>query len=263
MDLSQISRTAIFTLICRVIGTENKIFAFKDPMAVLCLKRLIASASEEDKRWINRVKYIYEKIETRDTFASVRRVKTFDETANRFIAENPGCTIVNLACGFDTRYWRLEHEKCVYIEIDLPEVVRIKKELLKEHLEYEIIGGSVLDAVWIDKVTVQRNTDYLLLAEGLFMYLSPQDAKSLLQEISEKFYRSQFVADMALRKYTKGMWNYFIKLQGKVTLGLNLSMTFGIEKPQDIEAYGKGFKIIGEGKGTIGPIIIASINSIK
>jgi hypothetical protein len=68
---------------------------------------------------------------------------------------------------------------------------------------------------------------------------------------------------MALRKYTKGMWNYFIKLQGKVTLGLNLSMTFGIEKPQDIEAYGKGFKIIGEGKGTIGPIIIASINSIK
>lgn len=261
MDLSQVSRTAIFTLICRVIGTENDKFAFKDPMAVLCLERLMASASEEDRRWINQVKRVYERIETRDTQASVRRVKTFDEAANRFIADNPGCTIVNLACGFDTRYWRLEHEQCDYIEIDLPEVVRLKRELLKEHLVYEILGGSVLDTAWIDKVTVQSNTGFLLLAEGLFMYLPPQEASRLLQEISERFYRSQLVLDMAFRKYTKGIWNYFIQLQGKITLGLDLSMTFGVDKPQDIERYGKGFKMIGESKGTIGPLIIASINA--
>ena len=263
MDLSQVSRTAIFTLICRVIGTENDSFAFKDPMAALCLERLMTSASEEDQRWINRVKRIYERLETRDTQASVRRVKTFDETANRFIADNPGCTVINLACGLDTRYWRLEHEKCSYIEIDLPEVVKLKKELLKEHLAYEILGGSVLDTAWIDKVMVQGNTGFLLLAEGLFMYLPPQEASKLLQEISERFYGSQLVLDMAFRKYTKGMWKYFIQLQGKITLGLDLSMTFGIERSQDIEVYGKGFKVIGEGKGTIGPLIIASINAIR
>jgi O-methyltransferase involved in polyketide biosynthesis len=244
-----------------VIGAEHDKYAFKDPMAVLCMERLMASASEDDKRWINRVKRVYERIETRDTRASVRRVKTFDETANRFIADNPGCTIINLACGFDTRYWRLEHEKCRYIEIDLPEVVRLKKELLKEHLAYEILGGSVLDTAWIDKVTAQRNTSFLLLAEGLFMYLPPQEASRLLQEISRRFYRSQFVLDMAFEKYTRGLWRYFIHLQGKTTLGLDVSMTFGVKKPQDIEVYGKGFKVIGEGKGTIGPLIIVSINA--
>jgi O-methyltransferase involved in polyketide biosynthesis len=77
IDLSQVSRTAIPLLICRAIEAEKNKSVFDDPMAVLCLERMISIASEEDKRWIIRKKRNYEGIQARDAKAGVRRVKAF------------------------------------------------------------------------------------------------------------------------------------------------------------------------------------------
>jgi O-methyltransferase involved in polyketide biosynthesis len=261
MDLSLVSRTAILTLICRAVEAEKNKSVFNDPMTVLCLERLMSVASGEDKRWIIRKKRRYEGIGARDAKALVRRVKVFDNAAHRFIADNPNCTVINLACGFDTRFWRIENEKCKYIELDFPEVIKLKREILKDRLGYEIIDGSVLDTSWIDKVTITGNTSFLLLAEGLFMWFSPQDATRLIREIGERFYRSQLVLDMVPEKYTKGIWKQLIRLHSRIDWGLDVSWDFGIKDPHDIEAYGKGLKVIGEVKGSAGPIITVSINA--
>jgi O-methyltransferase involved in polyketide biosynthesis len=261
MDLSQVSRTAILLLICRAVLSEKDKSAFNDPMAVLCLERLMSIVSEEDKRWIIRHKRTYEGLGARDAIAGVRRGKVFDKIANRFIADNPNCTVINLACGFDTRFWRIENEKCKYIELDLPGVIELKKEILKDHLEYEVIGGSVLDTSWIDKVTINGNTGFLLIAEGLFMWFPPQEAIRLFKEIGERFSCSQLVLDMVPEKYTKGIWKKLIRLHSRMEWGLDVSWDFGIKDPRDLEAYGNGFKVIGEEKGSAGPIITASINA--
>ncbi|MCJ7533851.1 MAG: class I SAM-dependent methyltransferase [Anaerolineales bacterium] len=261
MDLSQVSRTAILLLICRAIEAKKNKSEFNDPMAVLCLERLMSIASEEEKRWIIKRKRFYEGIQARDAKAGVQRVKAFDNAANRFIADNPKCTVINLACGFDTRFWRIENEKCKYIEIDIPGVIKLKKEILKDHLGYEVIGTSVLDTSWIDKVTINENTGFLLLAEGLFPWIPPQDAKRLLKEIGERFYRSQFVLDMVPEKYTKGIWKKLVRLHSRIDWGLDVFWVFGIKNPHDIEAYGNGLKVIGEEKGSAGPIITVSINA--
>ncbi|HEX7974920.1 MAG TPA: class I SAM-dependent methyltransferase [Anaerolineales bacterium] len=127
MDLSQISRTGILLLICRAVETQRKNAVFNDPMAVLCLERLMSSASEADRRWILSKKRRYEGIGAQDSTAGVRRLVAFDQAADRFIAANPNCTVINLACGLDTRFWRIDHERCTYLELDLPEVIRLKK----------------------------------------------------------------------------------------------------------------------------------------
>ena len=48
MNISQVSRTAILTLIARVVASEKENAIFNDPMAVLCLERLMAISSEEE-----------------------------------------------------------------------------------------------------------------------------------------------------------------------------------------------------------------------
>jgi O-methyltransferase involved in polyketide biosynthesis len=260
MDLSQVSRTAILLLICRAVEAEKNNSKFNDPMSILCLERLMSIASEEDKRWIIRKKRMYEGLQARDAKAGVKRGRAFDNITNRFIAEHPKCTAINLACGLDTRFWRIENEECSYIEIDLPEVIKLKKELLKDHIGYEMIGSSVLETLWIDNVTANGNTGFLLLAEGLFMWLPPQEAIRLLKEIGERFYRSQLVLDMVPEKYTKGIWKELIRLHSKMDWGLDVSWVFGIKNPHDLEVYGNGLKVIGEEKGSAGPIITVSIN---
>jgi O-methyltransferase involved in polyketide biosynthesis len=259
MDLSQVSRTAILTLICRAIETEKNKSGFNDPMAVLCLEGLMSLASEEDRRWIIREKRIFSGIQASHAKAGVRRVMAFDNAANRFVAGNPNCTVINLACGFDTRFWRIENEKCTYIELDLPEVIKLKREILKDHLGYEMIPGSVLDTSWIDRVTQNGNTDFLLLAEGLFDWIPRPDAAGLLKEIGARFYRSQLLLDKMPEKYTKGLWKFLLRLETRIDWGLNVSWVSGIQVPDDLE--GNGLKVIGEEKGSAGPIITVSIHA--
>jgi O-methyltransferase involved in polyketide biosynthesis len=261
MDLSQVSRTAILLLICRAVESEKDISRFYDPMAVICLERLLSQASEEDKRWILKKKRMYEGTHARDARAGARRGKVFDAAANRFISDHPNCTVINLASGFDTRFWRIDHETCKYIELDLPDVISLKKELLKDQLSYDLIGGSVLDTSWIDKVTSNGNTGFLLLAEGLFMWLPGQDAARLLCEIATKFYNSQLVIEMVPEKYTRGLWRSLLRLHSRLEWGLDVAWVFGIKKPSDLEAYGSSFKVFGVENGSVGPIITVLINS--
>lgn len=261
MDLSQVSRTAILLLICRAVEAQKDNSGYHDPMAVLCLERLVSIAPEEDRRWIIQKKRMYEGLQARDAKAGVLRGVAFDTAANRFIADHPNCTVINLACGLDTRFWRIENEKCTYLEIDLPEVIRLKKEILKDQLGYDMVGCSVLDPGWIDQVTANGNTDFLLIAEGLFMWLPEPDAARLFKEIGERFYRSQLVLDMVPERYTKGIWKNLFRLHARIEWGLDVAWVFGIRHPQDLEAYGNGLKVTGEEKGSTGPIITLSIHA--
>lgn len=261
MDLSQVSRTAILLLICRAVQAKQNKSEFNDPMAVLCLERLLSIVSEDDKRWIIRKKRMYEGIQAREAKAGAQRGKVFDHAVNRFIADNPKCTVINLACGFDTRFWRIENKQCNYIEIDLPKVITLKKEMLKDQLAYQMISASVLDPCWIDQVTMNGNTDFLLVAEGLFMWLPQPEAIRLYREMGKRFYRSQLVLDMVPEKYTKGIWQKLFRLHARIDWGLDVSWVFGIKDPHDIEAYGNGFHVMGEAKGSTGPIITISINA--
>jgi O-methyltransferase involved in polyketide biosynthesis len=263
MDLTQVSRTAVLLLICRAVESARNKAEFDDPMAVLCLERLMSAVSEEDRRWIARHKRIYEGIKAGDSKAGVKRGRVFDHAVDSFVAGNPGCTVINLACGFDTRYWRIEKEKCCFIEIDLPAVIDLKKEILRDDLKYELIGCSALDTAWIDQVTSRGNAGFLILAEGLFMWLPPQSAIRLFKEIGERFDRSQLFLDMVPERYTKGIWKKLIRLHSRMDWGLDVAWDFGIKDPHDIEGYGSGLKVVGVEKGTTGPIITVAINSAR
>ncbi len=168
--------------------------------------------------------------------------------------------MVNLACGLDTRFWRIENEKCKYIELDLPGMIELKREILKAHLSYELIGCSVLDTSWMDQVTSNGNSNFLLLAEGLFYYLPGQDVTGILQGLAQRFDRSQLVFDMAPVKFTRGIWKRLMQLEARVW-GLDVSFAFGMNDPRDIESVANGFKVMGVVKGSVGSIITVSINS--
>ena len=156
--------------------------------------------------------------------------------------------MVNLGCGFDTRYWRIDHNQCEYIELDLPEIVELKKDILKDQLCYELIGCSVLDPAWIDRVTSKGNRHVLLIAEGLMMYLPKAEVIDLFKTFSERFYQSQIVLEVVTEKYTRGIWKKIIILKMKRELGFDSgsSYNFGVKNALELESFGTGIKVIDE-----------------
>ena len=261
MDLSQVSRTAILTLVCRVVASEKKPAEFSDPLAALCLERLISLASPEEKDWILDRRRFYSGFSSHDALAGARRSKAFDQAADRFIAANPGCTLVNLACGFDTRFWRIDRDQCRFFEVDLPGVIALKDEILKDQPGCERIGCSVTDPAWIDQVTGAGNSRVLLLAEGLLCFLPQSDVLQLFQRLADRFVSSQFTFDVVPQKFLHGIWKLLLRLETRINWKLEAAWQSGIRTPAEVETYAPGIKLMQATRGSAGPIITVSVNS--
>lgn len=91
-------------------------------MAEYCLDKLVKLATEDEKELLfNR------KLSLSLTNHIAIRARKYDSIINDYISKNSDCIVLNLGCGFDTRYWRIDNQKCEYIELDLPEIVEIRK----------------------------------------------------------------------------------------------------------------------------------------
>lgn len=243
MKLTDISKTALVTLRSRVVESREPKPLIHDPMAERCLDGLIQFASEDEKALL-----FERKLSPNLTSHIALRARKYDSIINDFISENPGCTVVNLGCGFDTRFWRIDNRKCNYIELDLPAIIELKREALKEQIVYEVIPCSVLDTSWIDQVTSKGNRNFLLVAEGLFMYLPKADVIHLFKTFSERFVDSQIVLEVVTESYTHGIWKQIVIMKMKRELGFDSgsSYNFGIKNAGELESYGDGIKIIDE-----------------
>jgi methyltransferase (TIGR00027 family) len=244
MKLTDVSKTAIATsLRTHVLESQKDNPIINDPMARYCLDKLTSLASEDEKELLfNR------KLPPALINHIAIRARKYDSIINEYILKKTSSTVINLGCGFDTRYWRIDNQKCTYIELDLPEVIEIKKEILKDYLSYEMIGCSVLDTSWIDRVTAKGNRNFLLVAEGLFMYLPKADVINLFKTFSERFYDSQIVLEVVTEKYTRGIWKQLLIMKVKHELGFDAgsSFDFGVKNASELESYGNGIKIIDE-----------------
>ena len=243
MQLTDVSMTAIATLRCRAIESAKRNPLIHDSMAVYCVERLRALASEDEK-----VLLFDRKLSTSLTSHIALRARKYDAIANGFISNNAGCLIVNLGCGFDTRYWRINHDACEYVELDLPELIARKREVLKGRLDYDMMGASVLDRAWMDAVNPDGKRKALLMAEGLFMYLPKPDVISLFRDISERFRDSGLVFEAVTERYTRGIWKKLVIMKIERQLGYDAgsSYRFGIHNAREVESYGEGLRVIGE-----------------
>jgi len=243
MKLTDVSKTALVTLRSHVLESQKNNPLIHDPMAKYCLDHLVLFASEEEKALLFK-----RKLSSALTRHIAIRARKYDAIINDFISKNPSSRVINLGCGFDTRYWRIDHKQCEYLELDLPEIVEMKKEILKGHLSYELMACSVLDPSWIDRVTSQGNRNFLLIAEGLLMYLPKVEVVNLFKTFSERFYHSQMVLEVVTEKYTRGIWKKIIIMKMKQELGFDSgsSYNFGVKNALELESYGKGIKVIDE-----------------
>ena len=80
------------------------------------------------------------------------RAKRYDDYARVFLKRSPDGVIVNIGCGLDSRFQRIDNGQVVFYDLDLPEIIAIKKGFFTETERYRFIASSVLDFNWMETV---------------------------------------------------------------------------------------------------------------
>ena len=115
----------------------------------------------------------------------VLRTLTLDPLVAGYLATHPGCTVVNIACGLDTRFQRLDDGRVTWYDLDLPDVIALRRRLLEDGERHRTIAASALDPDWPDQLG-EMSRHVLVIIEGLSMYLEQEEVRTLLDIIAAR-----------------------------------------------------------------------------
>ena len=114
----------------------------------------------------------------------IARTIVLDQLTSAWLGAHPGAVVVNIACGLDTRCYRMSGYAHWY-NLDLPETMAVREKLLPESGAISQIALSAMDD-WGSEIKKQ-NAPVLVIIEGLTMYLNAKDVQQIFAVISNRF----------------------------------------------------------------------------
>jgi O-methyltransferase involved in polyketide biosynthesis len=128
------------------------------------------------------------------------RCRTFDAAVVDFLTEHPDGTVVALAEGLETQFWRVDNGRVNWLGVELPETATLRRRLLPDGERHRTLACSALDLRWMDEVDTTRGV--LVTAQGLLMYLRPPEVRDLIAGCAERFAGGALVFDAVPRWFS-------------------------------------------------------------
>ena len=112
----------------------------------------------------------------------------FDRAVQRFINTHSNPIVVNVGCGLDTRFQRISDGKTIFYDMDLPEVITLRRKLLPEQPENPYIAASLLETDWMDHLRrIHPDSTFIFIVEGVLMYFYEDQVRTFLHHIASRF----------------------------------------------------------------------------
>ena len=180
-NLTGVSETALLTLNARAHQARHANPVIDDPMAI---------------RLVDAIDFDFDKFGRKGQEMALRAVG-IDRAAADYLSAHPSATVVALAEGLQTSFWRLARsgvaDELSWYSIDLEPVMELRRQLLPRDDRITELAQSALDRSWMDRIDPTEGT--FITAEGLLMYLEPEDALGLIADCAARFPGGQFMFD--------------------------------------------------------------------
>jgi O-methyltransferase involved in polyketide biosynthesis len=159
------------------------------PDALLC--------DETARRLVEQIDYDFNRftLNEMDQVTTILRVRQFDRFAQDFLSRHPSPVVVNLGCGLDTRFERVDNGLVEWYNLDLPEVIEFRRKLMADTRRSPSLGCSIFDQAWLKQVGYQPTKSYLFIAEGVFPYFTEEQVKSLFMLFMGEYPGCELVCD--------------------------------------------------------------------
>ncbi len=186
VDLGGVPETMLWTLHNRASEAMRKDAWLRDEHAV---------------RIYRSVPYDYERSFGKADGSHAIRSLIFDEAVHCWLARHPGGTVVELACGLETQFQRIDDGQVNWVCVDLPESIAVRERFLPPSGRCRHIAKSALDLSWMDDI--DSAGPIFVSMQGLLMYFEERDVKTLLTAILLRFPGSTLMFDVIPRWFSR------------------------------------------------------------
>jgi O-methyltransferase involved in polyketide biosynthesis len=185
-ELNGVAETLLITLYIRGMESQRSDALIRDAKAEELVTRMA--------KGFDRIRQL--KIDESDKATIILRNREFDRLTKNFLSRHPDAVVVHIGCGLDSRFERVDNGTAEWFDLDLPEVIDLRKKLLGNEKErYHFLPFSAFDTRWLKLVAPLRPRPFLFLAEGVFMYFPGEQVKSLLLDLLEHFPGAELAFD--------------------------------------------------------------------
>ncbi len=236
-----VPETMLQTLYARAKGSRKEPRYIYDEKAIEIVERLDYDFSLADK-------------DRAMSSGVLARTIVLDKAVREYLSRNPNAVVINIACGLDTRCYRMEGKFSRWYNLDLPETMAVRERFLPESGAISQIARSAMDESWAAEIE-QTAEPVLVIIEGLTMYLSEADVKRIFSVIENRFVHATV--------FVETMSPFAVRhIKEKSIEGSHARFSWGVKNGKELEKLLPGFRSIRDISLTEGMKVFAPIYNV-
>ena len=159
-----------------------------------------------------------------------------------YLKGHPNAAVVNLGCGLDSTGRACDNGSCKIYNLDFPDVIAVRNELLPAEEREENIPCDLNDTAWLSRIDASDGA--VFFASGVFYYFLTEQVKALMQAMADAFPSGVLVFDAANRMAVKMIAKTWLKSAKIQDVGAYFSVS---DAPKEIGAWDSRLQITSRG----------------
>ena len=194
IEKNTVQETLIIPLYARKVCSELYPNLYRDETAVRLIDEIDYDFSESEKKSRSLMQ----------RFGSLEVAMRQNDLAfevREYLKSHPNAAVVNLGYGLDSTGRSCDNGSCKIYNLDFPDVIAVRNELLPAGEREENIPRDLNDTAWFSQID----------ASGVFYYFLTEQVKALVQRMADAFPGGVLVFDAANRTAVKMIAKTWLK----------------------------------------------------
>lgn len=229
IEKNSVQETLMIPLMGRVIAQRKFPNLINDPTAEEIIKKIDYDFSSQEKKMTS-IFGVYGALEVS------QREYDLEWEIKDYLKSNPKASVVNLGCGLDDLFNRVNNGECRGFNIDFEDVITARNELLPPLENEKNIIHNINDTEWFSEIPHENGVIFVGL--GLFYYFTFDEVKSLFTKMTEHFTTGVIAFDITNKRGLKLM----LKTLVKDSVISDIDSYFHIKDVNELNSWTNNFK---------------------
>ena len=255
IEKNTVQETLVIPLFGRLVCSEHFPELFSDPEAKRICDSLDYDFAEKRKK-MESAAGLFGALEVAQRQYNLRC------EVEMYLKDHPKAAVVNLGCGLDDTFSKVDNGECSGYNIDLPDVIKVRNDLLPAGERETNLACDLNDYSWMDGIDASGGA--VFFAAGLFYYFKTEDVKKLFRAMAECFPGSVLVFDSCNKRGAGLMRKTWLKEAGITDVNAYFSLEDEAELKEwsdqfasvTAKSYMRGYRDIYQNVGLLHKLMI-------